>query len=729
MDGLQRLTSSRDATAPGAGVPGPEQVSGLSAVPEGYKWIALFISTLGMLMATIDSSIVLIALPDVFRGIGIDPLEPGNTFYLLWMILGFLVVTSVLVVSLGRMGDIYGRVRTYNLGFAVFTFFSLMLSITWMTGHAAGIYLIVMRIFQGVGAAMLMANSAAILTDVFPDNQRGLALGINQAAAFSGSFIGLVLGGVLAPINWRLIFLVSVPIGLFATIFGYLRLREVSPRRPARIDWPGNITFAVGLVLVMIGITYGIEPYGHKTMGWTNPMVLGSLALGVAFLVVFCIIETKVPQPMFRLQLFKIRAFTSGVLASFLAALSRGGLMFMLIIWLQGIWLPLHGYAFSITPLWAGIAMLPLTLGFLVAGHRSGDQEPEGKREHGDARPQGGDAEGVAVQRQPDPLEPDDEHEHQPVTAESGQEAGQYPAGEGPDLEQLQPEHGLGDLGLDDAEHDEERDPEGQRAQDHGIGPSHGLVAVGLDPVGDADHDQDQADCEGDVAGPVDPCRAARGALPQPEIAEDGGEQPDGNRHQEDQPPVDRRQDATEDQADERPAEGGRLVDPECQPPLIVGEHVGQDGRRVGHQHGGAHSLEDAHDDQIDAGGVAGHPGDAEHQREEGEHGEAEVVGAHPTVDVAHPAEAHHQDAGDHQEAQDHPEQVEGVAGLERVDADAAEDVRKGDQHDGAVDGGHQHAEGGDEQRDPLVALGYGRQAAHLLGAGYACTRGGGVPR
>jgi MFS family permease len=149
---------------------------GIDALPHNYKWIALAISTLGMLMATIDSSIVLISLPNIFRGIGIDPLEAGNTFYLLWMILGFLVVTSVLVVTLGRMGDIYGRVRIYNLGFAVFTFFSLMLSITWMTGHAAGVWLIVMRIFQGVGAAMLMANSAAILTDVFPDTQRGMAL-------------------------------------------------------------------------------------------------------------------------------------------------------------------------------------------------------------------------------------------------------------------------------------------------------------------------------------------------------------------------------------------------------------------------------------------------------------------------------------------------------------------------------------------------------------------------
>jgi MFS family permease len=343
-----------------------------AATDDGYKWVALFISTLGMLMATIDGSITLISLPDIFRGIGIDPLQAGNSFFLLWMILGFLVVTSVLVTTLGRMGDIYGRVRTYNLGFAVFTFFSLLLTITWTHGRAAGLFLIIMRIFQGVGAAMLMANSAAILTDAFPEGQRGLAMGINQAAALSGTFIGLVLGGVLAPINWRLIFLVSVPIGLFGTVWGYIKLRELSARQPARIDWPGNVTFALGLILVMVGITYGIEPYGHDTMGWTNPMVIGSLAMGALLLVAFGIIETKVPQPMFRLQLFKIRAFTAGVFASFLAALSRGGLMFMLIIWLQGIWLPLHGYDFARTPLWAGIALLPLTAGFLVAAPFSG---------------------------------------------------------------------------------------------------------------------------------------------------------------------------------------------------------------------------------------------------------------------------------------------------------------------------------------------------------------------
>jgi MFS family permease len=341
-------------------------------VPDNYKWVALFISTLGMLMATIDGSITLIAMPDIFRGIGIDPLQPGNSFFLLWMILGFLVVTSVLVTTLGRIGDIYGRVRIYNIGFAVFTFFSLLLSVTWLSGTAGGIWLIVLRIFQGVGAAMLMANSAAILTDAFPAGQRGMAMGINQAAAMSGMFIGLVLGGVLAPINWRLIFLVSVPVGLLGTLWGYLKLRELSERHAARIDWPGNITFALGLILVMIGITYGIEPYGRDDMGWTNPTVLIELVLGVVLLVVFGIVETKVTEPMFRLQLFKIRAFTAGVFASLLAALSRGGLMFMLIIWLQGIWLPLHGYSFSVTPLWAGIAMLPLTAGFLTAGPLSG---------------------------------------------------------------------------------------------------------------------------------------------------------------------------------------------------------------------------------------------------------------------------------------------------------------------------------------------------------------------
>jgi MFS family permease len=336
------------------------------------KWIALSNTTLGVLMVTINQSIILIALPDIFRGIHVNPLEPGNTSYLLWMILGFLVVTAVLVVSLGRLGDMYGRVRMYNLGFAVFTAFSILLSVTWMQGSAGALWLIVMRIGQGVGGAMLFANSAAILTDAFPRDQRGLALGINAIAAIAGSFLGLVLGGALAPVSWRLVFLVSVPVGAFATVWAYRSLVERGQRHAARIDWWGNVTFAVGLVALMIGITYGIQPYGGHTMGWTSPLVVACLAGGAALLAAFVWIERRVADPMFRLELFRIRAFTAGNVATLLAAVGRGGLQFILIIWLQGIWLPEHGYDFASTPLWAGIYMLPLIAGFLVAGPVSG---------------------------------------------------------------------------------------------------------------------------------------------------------------------------------------------------------------------------------------------------------------------------------------------------------------------------------------------------------------------
>jgi MFS family permease len=339
---------------------------------ERYKWVALSNTTIGVLIVTINMSILLIALPDIFRGIGIDPLAPGNISYLLWLIMGYLVVTAVLVVSFGRLGDIFGRTRMYNLGFAVFTVFSVLLAGTWMQGDGGALWLIFMRILQGVGGALLLANSTAILTDAFPAHQRGLALGINQVAAIAGSFIGLIVGGVLAPLDWRLIFLVSVPVGVFGTIWAYLKLRESGVRKPARLDWWGNITFAVGLVAVLVGITYGIQPYGGQAMGWGSPMVLTCIIGGIAVLAVFAWIETRVPEPMFQLSLFRLRAFTAGNIANLLAALGRGGLQFILIIWLQGIWLPEHGYDFEQTPLWAGIYMVPLTIGFLLAGPISG---------------------------------------------------------------------------------------------------------------------------------------------------------------------------------------------------------------------------------------------------------------------------------------------------------------------------------------------------------------------
>jgi len=359
------------AAAGGAGV-GARLGARLARGGDGYKWIALSNTTLGILMATINSSITLIALPDIFRGIHVNPLLPGNVGYLLWMLMGFLVVTAVLVVSFGRVGDMYGRVRMYNLGFAVFTVGSVLLSVTWLSGSAGALYLISMRIVQGLGAALLFANSSAIITDAFPENQRGLALGINNVAGIAGQFIGLILGGLLGPVEWHLVFLVSVPFGLVGTVWAYHSLEERGIRRPARIDWWGNLTFGAGLILVLVGITYGIQPYGGHTMGWTSPSVVAELAGGVALLVAFCFIELKVAEPMFRLSLFKIRPFSAGNLASLLASLGRGGLMFILIIWLQGIWLPLHGYDFAVTPLWAGIYMLPLTGGFLIAGPASG---------------------------------------------------------------------------------------------------------------------------------------------------------------------------------------------------------------------------------------------------------------------------------------------------------------------------------------------------------------------
>ncbi len=338
-----------------------------------YKWIALTNTTMGALMATIDASIVLITLPAIFKGIGVDPLAPGETGYFLWLLLGYMVVTATLLVTFGRISDMFGRVRLYNLGFLIFAVGSTLLALTPGTGNTGAIELIVFRIIQGIGSGFLLSNSAAILTDAFPPHQRGRALGINQIAGIAGSFIGLIVGGILAAINWRLVFLVSVPVGIAGTIWAYTMLRETATiREHQKIDWPGNVTFALGLTILLLGITYGIEPYGGSPMGWGNPLVIGAILLGIVLLAAFVWIELHVDDPMFRLDLFKIRMFAAGNIAAFLSALGRGGLQFMLIIWLQGIWLPLHGYNFEETPLWAGIFMTPLLLGFILMGPVSG---------------------------------------------------------------------------------------------------------------------------------------------------------------------------------------------------------------------------------------------------------------------------------------------------------------------------------------------------------------------
>ncbi|MFJ1608631.1 MFS transporter [Streptomyces sp. NPDC088253] len=352
--------------------PAPRHARHIAVDHPHYKWVALSNTTLGTLIATVNASIVLISLPAIFNGIRLEPLQPGNVSYLLWMLMGYMLIMAVLVVTLGRLGDIWGRVRIYNAGFLSFTVTSVVLSLDPLHGGPGALWLIGWRVIQAVGGAMLMANSAAIITDAFPARQRGMALGVNMVAGIAGSFIGLVLGGLLAEWDWRSVFWVNVPIGLAGTVWAYRSLHEAGIRKPARIDWWGNITFAVGLTALLAAITYGIQPYGGHTMGWTNPLVLAGLTGGIAVLTVFWLVETRSDDPMFPLRLFRNAAFAGGNAATLLGSIARGGLQFMLIIWLQGIWLPLHGYDYANTPLWAGIYLVPLTVGFLVAGPVAG---------------------------------------------------------------------------------------------------------------------------------------------------------------------------------------------------------------------------------------------------------------------------------------------------------------------------------------------------------------------
>lgn len=376
------MTTDMTTEAPITPATGPTPPAGLSETSirrarmdhdhPFYKWIVLSNTTLGTLLATINASIVLISLPAIFRGIGLNPLAPGNVSYLLWMLMGYLVVTAVLVVPFGRLGDMLGRVRIYNMGFAVFTVAAIALSFDPFQLDGGAIWLIAWRVVQGIGGAMLMSSSSAILTDAFPANQRGMALGVNMVAAVAGSFLGLLIGGFLSEWHWKAIFWVGVPIGILGTIWSVRSLKELGVRTPGKLDWAGTLTFGVGLTVLLIGITYGIQPYGSSTTGWTNPWVLGAIGVGVALLVVFCFVELRVKQPMVNIRLFRSASFGMGNLAGLMSSVGRGGLQFMLIIWLQGIWLPLHGYSFESTPLWAGIYMLPMTAGFLIAGPLAG---------------------------------------------------------------------------------------------------------------------------------------------------------------------------------------------------------------------------------------------------------------------------------------------------------------------------------------------------------------------
>ena len=338
-----------------------------------YKWVVLTNTTMGVVLASVDINILIIALPAIFRGINLDPLSAGSFDYLLWIIFGYDVVTATLLVTFGRLSDMFGRVRLYNLGFAIYTFGSILLYLVPDKGQMGALEILGFRLVQGVGGALIFSNSAALITDAFPSAERGRALGINQVAVLVGSLLGLVLGGVLAVYDWRYVFLISVPFGLFGTGWSYLKLRELAViRKGQKIDVWGNVTFAVGLTVFLVGMTYALLPFGNSAMGWGNPFVIGSLALGAGLLAVFPYIESRVEDPMFRMEFFKNRGFSAGSLAAFIASLSRGGVMLMLVILLQAVWLPLHGFSYQDTPFWAGIYMIPMSLGFVSAGPVSG---------------------------------------------------------------------------------------------------------------------------------------------------------------------------------------------------------------------------------------------------------------------------------------------------------------------------------------------------------------------
>ena len=338
-----------------------------------YKWIALSNVTLSTLMGTVNMSIILISLPAIFKGIQLNPMAPDAFQYLLWILMGYGLVTAALLLSIGRLADMYGRVKLFRLGFLIFTIGSILLYLTPGTGEQGALELIIFRLIQAVGGSFTMANGAAIITDAFPADERGKALGINMVAVMSGQFIGLVLGGILAVYDWRYVFLVSIPFAILGTAWSYWKLKEISFRAPKTgIDWAGNLVFVGGLGLLLIGVTYGLMPYGADPMGWSSPWVIAAVVLGVVLLIAFPFVERRVKHPMFRFEFFKIRAFMYANLAAFTSAIARGGIMFMLILLLQGIWLPLHGYKFEDTPFWAGIYMLPMTVGFIIMGPLAG---------------------------------------------------------------------------------------------------------------------------------------------------------------------------------------------------------------------------------------------------------------------------------------------------------------------------------------------------------------------
>ncbi len=334
-----------------------------------YKWTVLTNTTLGGLMASINMTILMISLPTIFRGLHINPTAPGEFTVLLWVLMGYSIVLATLLITFGRLSDMYGRTRLYTLGFIIFTIGAVLLSlIPSGTGNTGAYALIGLRMVQAVGGGFLMVNSTALITDAFSYEERGKALGINQISFIAGSLIGLVMGGLLASYDWHLVFIVNIPFAVAGTIWSIFKLKETSVRRKSSMDLAGNLLIGVGLILIALGFTYSLVPYGNSSMGWGSPWVIISLVIGLVLVSVFVVVERIVKSPLFHLELFKIRAFAFGNLSSFLSSLGRGAVMFLVIIWLQGIYLPLHGYSYAQTPFWAGVYMMPMMVGFIVLG-------------------------------------------------------------------------------------------------------------------------------------------------------------------------------------------------------------------------------------------------------------------------------------------------------------------------------------------------------------------------
>ncbi|MEL9991580.1 MAG: MFS transporter [Thermoproteus sp.] len=332
-----------------------------------HRRAILFNSVLGSFMASMNMSALVIALPAIFRGIDVDPFSPLGFVAMLWLILSYPFAVAVLVAIIGRISDMYGKGRAFTLGTIIFTVASLLLGLTPGNGNAAVAQMIAYRILQGVGGSFMFSNSAAIIADVFPPRERGFAQGLVGISFSAGSLTGLLVGGLLAVVDWRLVFLVNVPFGVLNALWSYRVVYNISPGvGKVFVDWAGTITLAAGLLLLLLGLAFSMIPYGNSMMGWSNPLVWAMLSAGLTLIVAVVPLERRAKTPMLRLDLFSIRQFSFGVLSAFLLFIAQGANVFVLSIFLQAVYLPMNGMPYELTPLWAGIYLIPSSIASAV---------------------------------------------------------------------------------------------------------------------------------------------------------------------------------------------------------------------------------------------------------------------------------------------------------------------------------------------------------------------------